>query len=487
MLKNKFRIVHAADLHLGAPFKGLATRGYGGGGSLPAGLRETLVGATYAALESLVKFCLEVKPHALLLAGDLYNPEGGGLKSLNALKSACQKLEAANVMVLMIHGNHDAANLQPSWSWPENVHVFRADRVESIPIFLENERLFLGAPFAADFPQEAWDNADCLAIIHGISHIKGKVTDNLAIRLAEHSQKIIPAQPPEPRLEDAWKIGLLHCAVGEKASDGEKAYAPCSIDDLRRADVDYWALGHIHKQGMVTHSPLAWYPGNSQGMHINETGPKGCLIVDFNEGTEPGVKFQNLAGIEWHQLEFEANPEMTLSHLQEASFAQVKKIHSERSPAGLKGIIVRLRIYGRTQLDGWLRGRKHEFETQIQSSINELVPFVWLKDIIIETRPALDLDRAIADPGLLGETLTRIMDARDRVENSLHLPPDQQADLRDELFAGSASPLGDLFNSPALRQAGIVAPGNAELASLLEEAAWLCADLLANEFPGASE
>ncbi|MEZ5950804.1 MAG: hypothetical protein R3C12_16620 [Planctomycetaceae bacterium] len=32
-------------------------------------------------------------------------------------------------------------------------------------------------------------------------------------------------------------------------------YAPCSVDDLRLKDYDYWALGHVHQRQELSSSP----------------------------------------------------------------------------------------------------------------------------------------------------------------------------------------------------------------------------------------
>lgn len=465
MENNKFSVIHAADLHLGAPFKGITTGRDLRHADLASSLKDTLVQATYDALNNLVDTCLEIRPHALLLAGDLYNPESGELKSLNALSSACLRLHDANILVYMIHGNHDAANLQLDWDWPENVHIFAADQVESVPVLSYNQRLFLGRPILKNEDSKTAEQGDCLAIIHGISHLQEQVTDNLALLVATHTKQIKVKLPAS-----VWKIGLLHCAVGEKASEGERPYAPCSIEDLGKADLDYWALGHIHKRGKVTSNPLSWYSGNSQGLHINETGSKGCLHVLFQPGLEPEVKFHSLAKVEWHQLEHTVNQEDSLSKLIDDLLTLIKNIHAEQAKAKQQGLIMRLRIKGHTKLNGWLRRNTHEFETSLQGTLQGITPFIRLKDVILETQPLMDMEKAINNPGLLGETMSRIMAAKANME--------ADSNEVERFLSGATTPLGKLYSSTAIRQAEIKIPSNAEISALLEEAAWVCADLL---------
>ena len=81
-----------------------------------------------------------------------------------------------------------------------------------------------------------------------------------------------------------FNIGLLHtCATGR---EGHDRYAPCTVDDLRAKGYDYWALGHVHtREILATATRPIVFPGNIQGRHIRETGPKGCLLVDRRAGT----------------------------------------------------------------------------------------------------------------------------------------------------------------------------------------------------------
>ncbi len=46
---------------------------------------------------------------------------------------------------------------------------------------------------------------------------------------------------------------------------------------------DYWALGHVHKRESIREAPWVVFPGNIQGRHIRESGPKGCLLVKVDE------------------------------------------------------------------------------------------------------------------------------------------------------------------------------------------------------------
>ena len=46
--------------------------------------------------------------------------------------------------------------------------------------------------------------------------------------------------------------------------------------------MDYWALGHIHKQEVLAENPWVVYAGSPQGINPKETGPHGCFVVEIS-------------------------------------------------------------------------------------------------------------------------------------------------------------------------------------------------------------
>ena len=60
------RFVHAADLHLDSPFRGIRSEA-------PDYVADTLYNATFAAYEKIIELCLRERVDALLVAGDVYD------------------------------------------------------------------------------------------------------------------------------------------------------------------------------------------------------------------------------------------------------------------------------------------------------------------------------------------------------------------------------------------------------------------------------
>jgi DNA repair exonuclease SbcCD nuclease subunit len=92
-------------------------------------------------------------------------------------------------------------------------------------------------------------------------------------------------------------IGLLHTAATGR--EGHEPYAPCAVDDLRSRGYDYWALGHIHARETLSDDPPIEFPGNTQGRHIRESGPKGCLHVRVDEDGAMQREFVPLDEVRW--------------------------------------------------------------------------------------------------------------------------------------------------------------------------------------------
>src|SRR2546428_6014541 len=68
------RFIHAADLHLDSPFRGIA--------DASAGLRDQLQSATLAALSRVVDHTIYSKADFLIIAGDIYDSKDRNLRAL---------------------------------------------------------------------------------------------------------------------------------------------------------------------------------------------------------------------------------------------------------------------------------------------------------------------------------------------------------------------------------------------------------------------
>ena len=74
----RLRFVHAADLHLDSPFRGIRSEA-------PDHVAQTLSSATFDAYQNKINLCIQEQVDALLVAGDIYDgarPEPPGPTAL---------------------------------------------------------------------------------------------------------------------------------------------------------------------------------------------------------------------------------------------------------------------------------------------------------------------------------------------------------------------------------------------------------------------
>lgn len=332
------RFLHAADVHLDSPLAAVADRG--------GDLADAFVGATRRALTNLVDLALTERVDFVLFAGDLWDGDWKDAHAGLFFARQTARLAQAGVPTLIVAGNHDAAAANADkLQWPDNVHFFAARKPET--------RLLLDGRVA----------------VHGQGFARRDVADNLA--------RGYPA-----RTAGAFNIGLLHTALDGAA--GHAPYAPCSVEDLRGKGYDYWALGHVHAARVVARDPWIVYPGNLQGRHVRETGPKGCVLVAADEGGVRAVDWFYVDAARWATTTLDltgaADWEAALSTL-------AGRLADVAAQADGRPSAVRVILAGATALDRRLRARPQRTEADVLAVAERVAADLWIERVKIETRP----------------------------------------------------------------------------------------------------
>ena len=251
------KFIHAADIHLDSPLKGLEQ--YEGA---PV---DEIRGATRRALEKLVDLAMDENVDFVLIAGDLYDGDWRDHNTGLFMVKQMSRLREAGIPVFTIRGNHDAENrMTKSLRMPENVFSFSMSKPQTHTL------------------------DDLGVAIHGQSFATAAVTENLAAAYPSGDKTL-------------FNIGLLHTSLDGR--EGHANYAPCSMDDLKSRGYQYWALGHVHtREDTAQLDPPIIFPGNLQGRHIRETGAKGCEIVEVDNAGNVSIEFRALDVMRWEHL-----------------------------------------------------------------------------------------------------------------------------------------------------------------------------------------
>jgi DNA repair protein SbcD/Mre11 len=357
-----FRFLHAADLHIDSPLRGLeADR------EAPA---ERIRTATRAAFTNLIDLAISEQVAFVLVAGDLIDGEWQDWRTGQFLLTEIGRLAKAGIKFYAIRGNHDAEN----------------------PV-LARLRLPDGAGiiFAADKPRTV-RLPDLGVAIHGQSFREREVTENLALGYP----------PPHP---GDLNIGLLHTAANGR--DGHASYAPCTIEQLAAHNYDYWALGHVHAREELSREPWIVFAGNTQGRHIRETGSKGATLVSVREGDITAVEHRPLDVVRWALIDVD----LPIDADEDAALGAVRaQLDAALSDAGGRLLAVRVILRGACAAHpalvrdlGATRDRLHNEALNLGGA-----DAIWLEEVRVLTRPALDLPAMRARSDALGLLLREI-------------------------------------------------------------------------------
>ena len=66
--------------------------------------------------------------------------------------------------------------------------------------------------------------------------------------------------------------------------------------------MDLWLLGHIHTPEVISETPFILYPGypgNIQGRHINEDGPRGYYLIKVDSDYKISHELRQVQNILW--------------------------------------------------------------------------------------------------------------------------------------------------------------------------------------------
>jgi DNA repair exonuclease SbcCD nuclease subunit len=343
----RFTFLHTADLHLGSPLTGLALK--------EEAVAKRVAAASRDAFTALIDAALAEKVAFVVIAGDVY--DGDWKDTAIGLFFARQvaRLSRDGIRVFLVSGNHDADSvITRSVTLPEGVHRFETRKAETVRL-------------------EALQVA-----LHGRSFANRATDENLALGY--------PAAVP------GWfNIGVLHTSLDGRP--GHDRYAPCSVADLAARGYQYWALGHIHAQEIVTRDPWIVFPGNIQGRSVRETGPKGAFFVDVVDGRVAGLRSVPTDRIRWGEIRVDVaglDDEAGVMAAVEAAAQPVVQAAGERMLA------MRVRLAGTTPLHLSLATDPSRLGDEITAALDRAHPDIWLEALRIETtQPAAEAHAAL--------------------------------------------------------------------------------------------
>jgi len=356
------RFIHAADIHLDSVLRGLER--YEGA---PI---EKVRSATRRAFDNLIELAIDEEVDFVLLAGDLYDGDWKDYNTGLYFIERMGRLREVGILVFMVAGNHDAASqITKHLRLPDNVRMFATRKPERVVL------------------------EDLSVAIHGQGFATRAVTEDIS--------QAYPQGDPQ-----FFNIGLLHTCLDGKP--GHEPYAPCKVDGLRSKGYQYWALGHVHRREEVSHDPWIVFPGNTQGRHIRETGPKGCTLVTVDNGEVSEVRHCDLDVLRWSLCEVDVTDSKTVDDVYE----QVREALQQALSSGEGRLVaVRLILQGASAAHSRLHAEWEHWTQEYRALATVLGGAgIWLEKVSLKTQPSISVDSILAHDDALSGLVRGIQD-----------------------------------------------------------------------------
>jgi len=416
------KILHAADLHIDSPLGGLTA--YEGA---PV---DEIRGATRRATENLIQAALHQQVSLVVLAGDIFDGDWPDYGTGLFWNDQLGRLNDANIPVVSVAGNHDAqSQISRNLKLPPNVTQLSTSEPQTV----------------------TFDDLEVQVIGQGYA------TRDISVDLTQ----AYPVGDP-----NLFSIGLLH--TGLNGRPGHANYAPASIEAMRAKGYQYWALGHVHTREIVYEDPWIVFPGNIQGRHAKETGPKGATLITVEGRSVHSVEHLVLDVVRWDRCVIDATDCATVDDVRSAVAERFGAIAED---ADGRLAAVRVEITGPSPAHEHLWADRAGFEAEIRSLANS-GGRLWVEKVQILTSRAINLAAARADDSI-GALANRI-DALSASPQELVAYEDAFFALIKKLGADARTPEGAPFDPTRIGKAE-------QLAEQLEGSLELVVSLLAEE------
>jgi len=363
------KIIHFADLHLGVenygridPATGLSTR-----------LIDFL-----AAFDALVDYALENGVDLVLFCGDAYKSREPTQTQQREFARRVNRLVSNGIPVFLLIGNHDLPN---ALGRATSLEIFDTLAVPNVHVASRPDVYRITTPGGTvQVAALPWLRRSALLSredTHDLSfdQINQKLQQVLTGIISDLLSRLDPALPALL----AAHVWVANATPGSERSmtlGQEHVLLPGTVANPA---FDYVALGHIHKQQVLSQNPPAVYAGSLERLDFGEEGDeKGFYVVDIQEGgqgngRETSFRFQPVAGRRFLTINVDLDQEDT-----SPTETVISAIDARAREA--RDAVVRLQLSLPAEIEGRLR------EADIRSALGEAHYFMVARDVRRETR-----------------------------------------------------------------------------------------------------
>lgn len=279
------RVLHFSDLHIGVenygridPETGLSTR----------------LGDFLASLDEVVEYALTENVDLVLLAGDVYKGRDPSQTHQREFAKRLNRLSSAGIPSFILVGNHDLPNavsrataveIFPTLEVP---HVYIGDSLQTYNIPTRAGQLqILAVPWPRRGRVLSREDSRGLSI----EEIRKEIEDRMTAAIEERARHLDPEVPAIL----TGHVTINGATVGTERSMMLGQDHVLLASAVHRPQVDYVALGHIHKHQILRQEPpMVAYSGSLQRVDFSEEGDhKGFCVVDLDPSAPQGQRLTN--------------------------------------------------------------------------------------------------------------------------------------------------------------------------------------------------
>lgn len=376
-MSKRVTFIHASDLHLGAPFRGLR--------ALSSKWANRLLSAIPESYDRMVDAAIARDVDFVVVSGDIFDSARPSYGDYLHFFEGLERLGEAGIPVYLITGNHD-----PYTSWqhdffslPPNATMLPGDRPGFALVERDGQPLCLIG--GRGYYNQTWPMDECIA--EGVTR--------------EAAEQALAVQHPHAA-EAPFAVGLLHTGLNL-----DPVKAPVDPAVLMHAGMDYWALGHIHMKYAYPSfdDPRLVFSGCIQGRDIKETGERGVFCVTLREGAKNELEFIPTASVVWQRMHVDVSDCANLPDITDKIMRELFRVNGK---AHCEEMCVRITLTGTTPLHA-VFARPGVLE-DLRKHINDGYPSFYCDALVDATLRPYDKE-ALRREGLFPAVFLQVADA----------------------------------------------------------------------------
>lgn len=318
-MPKRLTFIHAADLHLGAPFRGLR--------ALSSTWANRLLAAIADAYDRVIDAAITRNVDFVVIAGDIFDSARASYGDYLHFFEGLRRLGEAGIPSYLVTGNHD-----PFTSWtrdflalPPSATLLAADRPDFKLLERDGEPLCIIG--GRGYYNQTWPVDECIA--EGVTRAA--------------AEEALAAQYPQVA-QAPFAVGVLHTGLHL-----DSIKAPVDPQVLLSAGMNYWALGHIHIKYAYPslENPQLVFSGCIQGRDIKETGERGVYAVTLEEGAPNQIEFIPTASVVWQRMKVDVSDCATLPDINDKIMRELFRVNGK---AHCEQMVARITLEGSTPL-----------------------------------------------------------------------------------------------------------------------------------------